>query len=142
MKIVFLDVDGVLNKNNTKERIPYMNTSFTGLDPQCLKVFKDWLKEKEETKIILSSTWRHIEVFKEALNAAGIHWIAETPRDQNRGLEIDSVLSKGYIDKYAILDDLGHSEFLRYQRRYLVQTSPVRGIEPKKIKKLNEILYG
>lgn len=141
MKAVFLDIDGVLNKNNTKEMFSYMNSEFQSLDPRLLKIFMDWYNTVD-VKIVLSSTWRNVWKCREILRDNGIDWVAETPRDKTRGLEIDQILSKGWIDKYVILDDLGTSEFLKYQRRYLVQTSPFHGIETKKIKKMNEILYG
>lgn len=59
MRIVFLDCDGVLNNSHTSTHIP--NTCYVGLDDALMKNFKilmDKSNEEEETKIVLSSSWR------------------------------------------------------------------------------------
>lgn len=152
MKVLFLDIDGVLNKNNTKEfiKIPNCDTLWTGLDTKLLELFMKWKEDHPFVNIVLSSTWRNFDDFRMELNKNGIFWHDETPRLAQRqptdpmkycrGHEIQEVLDKGYISKYVILDDLGPTEFLKKQRQYLVQTSPYLGITDKKIKRINEIL--
>lgn len=152
MKVLFLDIDGVLNKNNTKEyiKLPKIDTHWTGIDQNLLKLFLEWKQAHPFVNVVLSSDWRKFDDFRMELNKNGIFWHDETPRraqkipvnpiDYCRGHEIQEVLDKGYITKYAILDDMGPTEFLKKQRRFLVQTSPFLGITQKKIKKINEIL--
>lgn len=143
MRVIFLDVDGVLNKNNTKEYFWMMNEKFTGLDMKLVKLLQDYLKTVD-ARIILSSSWRNFETGKMILQAAGITWYKTTPHRgfKLRGQEIQAILDEGEVTKYVILDDFGHLEFLKHQRRYLIQTSPVHGLIPKNIKKIDEILYG
>lgn len=138
MKVIFLDIDGVLNNSYTKEKLW---NGFDGIHPRLRDMFLDWIKGKD-IQIVLSSTWRHGRDYMRHLNEQGITWITTTGGHNaaGRGWEIQEVLDYGYIDKYAILDDLSPSEFLKKQRPYVVQTSFIRGLEPKKLKKLEKIL--
>jgi hypothetical protein len=54
MKVIFLDIDGVLNSTNTPNprKFPYM------VDPKLLKRFKRLL-QRAGAKVVLSSTWRY-----------------------------------------------------------------------------------
>lgn len=53
MKIIFLDVDGVLNCRGTKARCE----GFTGIDKAKVALLKE-LVDATNAKIVLSSTWR------------------------------------------------------------------------------------
>ena len=149
-KLLFLDVDGVLNKNNTVERLksPHAPDDFpgyTGLDKRLLDLFLPWLNARDY-KIVLSSTWRSEEYSRQALNDAGIHWIGMTGyghRERRRGYDIREYLDANRCwDCYAILDDLGPYEFLPDQRRYLVQTSFVHGVTQKHLDRVDKLLGG
>lgn len=137
-KVIFLDIDGVLNNAHTKEKLW---NGFDGLSVRLRDMFLEWLKDKP-IDIVLSSTWRQGKDYMDHLNEQGINWITTTGQvdGRGRGWEIQEVLDFGYIDRYAILDDLSPSEFLKHQRSFVVQTSYVKGLEPKKLKKLEEIL--
>ena len=54
MKVIFLDIDGVLNCKNTPNprKFPYI------VDPKLLKRFKRLL-QCTGAKVVLSSTWRY-----------------------------------------------------------------------------------
>ncbi len=55
MRIIFLDVDGVLNCSSTKERFQ----GFIGIDDRFAKTFASLVKksrEDEPTEIVLSSS--------------------------------------------------------------------------------------
>lgn len=53
MKIIFLDVDGVLNNESTTESCRF----YTGIDPVCLSRLKN-LVDVSGAKIVLTSTWK------------------------------------------------------------------------------------
>lgn len=139
-KLIFLDVDGVLNRDSTKEKV----NDFCGVDTALAKLFVDWYKQRDY-QIILSSTWRLVSAFgdfKGELNRNDIYWIDETPelKGVSRGHEIEASIQKHKPDLYVILDDMGPSEFLKHQRARLVQTSGSKGLEPKKLVKMDELL--
>ena len=58
MKIIFLDIDGVLNRDSTKEKF----RDFTGVDVYLTNKFLTWLEGKDYD-VVLSSTWRFEESF-------------------------------------------------------------------------------
>lgn len=143
MNIVFLDIDGVLNNNDTKERCGW----FLGVDKFLAKKFTDWQK-KRGVDVVLSSTWRLHKDMWPHLKEAGIEWIDVTPSISHpnaiRGDEIDTWLQKqvdpisgrNEIGRYAILDD--NPWFLPEQDKFFVQT--IDGIKDEDFIKLDEIL--
>jgi hypothetical protein len=150
-RVLFLDVDGVLNKNNTKERIPTVFGDFTGLDAVLIKRFTHWIRHNPTVDVVLSSSWRLDErydgAFTKALNAAGITWIDKTCRIAaaldygTRGLEINKWLTEhSEYTKIAILDDMGPVYFNPVQR-YLVQTDDRHGLTARNLQRV-EVLLG
>lgn len=143
MKVLFLDIDGVLNCDSTKEKI----NLFTGLDTRLLNKFLTWAKDKPDLAVVLSSTWRTKEDFWPYLRERGLSWIDITPdhskhaigEDRTRGAEVLSWLSKHpEVTHYALLDD--SQDFHAQQLPYFVQTSPKHGLRDKNLTKLNKIL--
>lgn len=55
MKVIFLDIDGVLNWVGSKDRI----CGFVGLDPTRIERFNRIIEAHPDAKIVVSSTWRH-----------------------------------------------------------------------------------
>lgn len=125
MKVVFLDIDGVLNTSNTFERVYYSfkNNGKKELEIDSFRL--EYLKQiidKTDAKIVLSSTWRRFfkkldnkilptnekgKLFYEMLNSYGIqiYDILSFESDMNReGLIIDW-LSKNEVDSFIIIDD-------------------------------------
>jgi len=135
MKLLFLDIDGVLNCGTTKERW----NGLTGIDRRLVSMFLEWLSGKD-VGIVLSSTWRLYDDTKGHLTAAGLSWIGQTPKLRAiRGHEIAQFLNETPgVGAYAILDDC--SDMLPAQLPFLVQTSPVHGLRKRNFAKLNRIL--
>jgi hypothetical protein len=138
MKLLFLDIDGVLNNARTQAR---SKTGFLGLDPKLVKRFLDWLPG--DVSVVLSSTWRTYDVMKQEVRDAGIHFRGETAvrEDGNRGLEIKEFLSDFEdVNEYAILDDNDWNIQAIYPGHF-VQTDGRYGLQDKDLNKLNEILH-
>lgn len=140
MNTIFLDIDGVLNNDYTKERF----AGFTGIDKRLCKMFLDWF-DKDKYQIVLSSSWRIPSAygdFLQELRDNGLSWVEETPhlKGLRRGLEIQCSIEELSIEKYVILDDMGPSEFLKHQRPFLVQTSPIHGLRLKNLNKIEQII--
>ncbi len=67
MRVIFLDCDGVLNDLETKERL----FGFIGLDHKLLdklKILYDTSNSEEETRIVVSSSWRMDEIYNREEN--------------------------------------------------------------------------
>jgi hypothetical protein len=141
MKVLFLDIDGVLNCESTKEKVggngPYR--SMHGLDTRLLKLFLDWLRAHPEVMVVLSSTWRLEPEMVVIIDRAGIPLVSATRNLRNRREEIDDFLRRGPgITHYAILDDI--AQFSAAQQPHFVQTSYVHGLRDKDLRRVEGIL--
>lgn len=126
--ILFLDIDGVLNCEKTWRTCDEM------IDADCLRRLLS-LIERNNAKIVLSSSWRGIPRLEERLVRAGMsaHLIGRTPRlyteDRIRGDEIAQWLEvaasgEPFHDRpinYVIVDD--DSDMRPEQKSRFVQTS-------------------
>ena len=158
MKILFLDVDGVLNsglfyktrfRENKSTPMSYMDD----FDPIPMAILKEIIY-MTGCNIVLSSTWRYPEddfdKVQYALNAYGIEKdiLDKTPRmpagiHSRRGIGIEMWLSSNKhrdIESYLILDD--NSGMLECQLPYFVKTSWEEGLREEHIDKCISILNG
>ena len=110
MKIIFLDMDGVLNSELTFRNNP---TVIDPVDPEMVKQLNRIVKETG-ARLVLSSTWRKGYLWPSRLADAGIdlnNFVGITPGSDKgfRGDEVNSWLEYANhflsIEKYAILDD-------------------------------------
>ena len=125
MKIIFLDIDGVLNTSTNGDDAfgDIYNNSFV----ENLKILVD----KTGAKIVCSSSWRHMvrKIFEGRQYDLEIYDITpdfslyeETRNQPNiRGREIAYWLEGKKIEKYVILDD--RNDFLPTQLSNWVNTS-------------------
>ncbi len=121
MRIIFLDVDGVLNNCGTRER---SNRGMIGVDPKKVRLLKN-LQEASGARIVLSSTWREewepsyedcgpdgkylsdslanggVEVFDKIPGWSGIH----------RGEEIRQYAKQCGCRSFLVLDDQKFPDF-------------------------------
>jgi hypothetical protein len=131
MKVLFLDIDGVLNRIGTKER----HRGFIGIDLELVPLFERII-ESTGVKVVLSSTWRLSETWREDLERCGLNTDAMIDRTPHmpipgglesceRGKEIAAWLAEHpEVNHYAILDD--HDDMLPGQP--LFQTSWLTGL--------------
>ena len=134
MKIIFLDIDGVLNTYSTI-------CEGVNWEPSLVKILKRIITETG-VKIVLSSTWRKIDRYCNIIkNDMKIDYIDKTPELwQKRGIEIQEWLDKNpNVEKFIILDD---DSDMVHLMSYLLQTDGEFGltneIADKAIKILNE----
>ena len=125
MKIIFLDVDGVLNTTNTfiKRKIIKQKTGYYILEIDDFRL--QYLKEivdKSNSKIVLTSTWRMnfkkennkiiplTNKAKELQNkfkeyGIDIYDITILDKNRNREKEIKEWLNNNNVENFVILDD-------------------------------------
>lgn len=132
MKVLFLDIDGVLNRKGTMERCGH----FLGVDRQLSGKLLDWLKDRD-VSIVLSSTWRlHPEMW-DHLNEAGIRWVDITPDIGARRQEIRYWLNQHpEVTKWAAIDDM----VLSALDEHWVKTDTDTGITDDHLTRLSELL--
>jgi HAD domain in Swiss Army Knife RNA repair proteins len=103
MKVIFLDIDGVLNCKNTPNprKFPYI------VDPKLLKRFKRLL-QCTGAKVVLSSTWRY--------DPAGLfsakHWgipfidvIPDMPKRPRRDEVLAWLKTHPKVKRFVVIDD-------------------------------------
>ena len=116
-KIIFLDVDGVLNHKECWKHRPALSHPSIVFGKECVEQLNRIIKETN-AKLVISSTWRLYKDHYDALvneEISGIkgEFIGETPdllpditRETSRGLEIKEWLKEfGEPCKFIILDD-------------------------------------
>lgn len=119
MKVLFLDVDGVLNT--------YGNGSLYTLNKNKMHMLSYIIKQTK-AEIVISSTWRldpfAMSRLSKRLNYKNARIYGVTPRSPTgfRGQEIRSWLREHpEVSKYCILDD-DDDDFFEDQKEFFVQT--------------------
>lgn len=152
-KVIFLDIDGVLNDDNTPSRT---KNHYIFVDESKILLLKK-IVDATQAKIVLSSTWRYhrndsqfngdfLEL-KEALAAHGLEFYSFTPEEvtgRKRGMEIKSWLTThSEVEQFVILDD----ELFDYERRGLLHRVVITdfgdgGLKEEHVQDAIEILNG
>ncbi len=102
MKVIFLDVDGVINCQYTTQSYG----GFIGIDPY-MAILVDRILQATGAKIVLSSTWRLDKNSRDEVSKF-VDFIDFTPdiAHEVRWKEVSQYLSTHQdIEKFAVLDD-------------------------------------
>ena len=140
-KIIFLDIDGVLNCKNTfkekkEERVFYnkflekndfnlAKISMCDIDFEKLELLK-YIVLETNAKIVISSSWKKLRYYlliEELLINKGIPIIGATPYINNkRGTEIRKYLSENEVNDFIIIDDEIFNDYDDELINHLVKT--------------------
>ena len=141
MKVIFLDIDGVLNTSGYysfayQKNFKVRDNNGTIFDPECIKNLNE-ITDRTGAKIVISSAWRTlgIQKLKQIFSDRGItgEIIDCTPIGTIddlffcRGQEIEHWLTyNGFPEKVAVLDDQSLGK--NYKWKYFFQTDATSGI--------------
>lgn len=162
MKVIFLDIDGVLNtgiyaihyfdickhfglsRKGAKDLRHGLRDEFgSHFDNRCVQLL-EYIIEETGAKIVISSTWRGSgeEVMKSLWEKRKLpgEVIGITPflNNSDRGYEIERWLKYNEVDNYVIIDD--DSDMLPEQSDSFVQTDGEYGLTLKDANKVIDIL--
>lgn len=133
MKVIFLDVDGVLYSNEyIVERTHAIGRKLhldERLDDDCINILKQ-LVDITGAKIVVTSSWKisDLDILTYRLKQHGVEIYDVTKNyGDERGREIREWLSKTQVSKYVIIDDDIFKDFDDEQLQYLVQPSMYHG---------------
>lgn len=143
-KIVFLDIDGVINSHRSciafggypHEVVGFHRAMF---DEVALALIRGIVK-KAEAAVVLSSSWRTTHGYQEIAAALELPIIDRTPSLLGeRGKEIAAwLVAHPEVECYAIIDD--NSDMLPEQMPFFVHTSMYDGFAWKDAEKLAGLL--
>lgn len=158
MKVIFLDIDGVLNYTQwyVSDRNPgNLNGEEGDIDPLCAERVNR-ICEETGAKIVLSSDWRiSWPCCIDRIEKGGIKhgliidktpehmWVEHVTQDfldfTSRGSEIDDWLSQHpECDRYVILDD--RKDFTEEQQPNYIHVNSMRGLDDDDVKFAIQIL--
>lgn len=154
MKVIFLDIDGVLNSDRSIFALPMreifpgeyrLNYLLSKADPVAIAILNKIIKETG-AKIVVSSANRKVLGFdgvKQALLLMGVEGevIGVTgTTGGNRGTEIQEWLDNNEVEAYVIIDD--SSDMLEEQMQNFVRVDPSCGLAFPDMRKAIHILTG
>lgn len=116
-RVIFLDIDGVLNSTRWWREREYVSWTDEQIDPRAVAILNQ-IAPPEKTRIVVSSTWRLMGLDRvcDVLKRVGVlaRVVGVTPdlwREPNnhRGIEIASWLHDHgrHIGAYVVIDDDG-----------------------------------
>lgn len=125
MKILFLDIDGVVNKQDNFN--PAFTDNIYPIDSYCAFLVGR-IQLQTGCEVVLSSSWRHHPEGVQNVSERVVRLLDKTPTsDKYRGDEIQMWLDKHpEVDKYAILDD--DMDFYAYQAPNYFKTTFEEGL--------------
>jgi len=103
MKVIFLDIDGVLNcaKTPNPRKLPYV------VDPKLLRRFER-LVERTKAKVVLASTWRYDPAGRFSARHWGIHFtdvIPDMPGKPRRNEILAWLRHHPRVKRFVVIDD-------------------------------------
>lgn len=144
MKILFLDIDGVINQFGEKPtpqnwvEDKYGERHLVCYEPEKVYMI-NLITDRTGAKVVISSSWRHMPDWEECMKVMGIlNVIDRTPKysdhkkygcayeELSRGHNIQDWLDEHDVERYAIIDD--SSDMLKSQLPNLFRTSEFTGI--------------
>lgn len=146
MKIIFLDVDGVLNNLLWARRMFDEGVNVFAkdmLEYRAIELLKRII-DATGADVVITSTWRMRAVqmthLLDQLARFDIYPIAVTPRlNTDRGDEISAWMQHYDVESYVILDD---DSDMDEHMDHLVQTSFEHGLQREHVERAIEILNG
>ena len=156
MKYIFLDVDGVLNNEDTNESNP---SGYVGVSMELVRNLSKIVKSTG-AKIILTSDWKQgwsellfccdddVSYLLDKLRKCGLRIHNRTYDEKledyfytDRGAGIRNFLdSCEDVEGYVIIDDHIFSDFDKEQKLHFVHTDSKKGLTEDDVKKAMEIL--
>jgi len=135
MKVIFLDIDGVLNSREYDAKCSITGGDLTAPSPKLVVRLLGVVQETG-AQLVVTSTWRFFPDYVEALMAAGLPIVGATPRGDAFGTRaaeiagwiVEHQLEYGNGDglTFAIVDDEADAG-IGFESRF-VQTDPRVGL--------------
>lgn len=147
MKVLLIDVDGVLNNDNTNATAP---SGAMGVSDSKIKLLKQ-IVDATGAKVVLCSSWKndidgkdYNYLSNKLYHKGGIKIYSQTPNisSSRRGLEISAWLAQHpEVTNWVVIDDIRFSDYDRREfAQHLVITNTKYGLIENDVEKAIEIL--
>ena len=150
MRVIFLDIDGVLNQCDWQE-----GNGCPAIHPECVKQLNKLL-EATRAKIVVISNWRHQlnrgdmtpEGFAFMLRTHGVKYAKiigatgeQRTRERHRGLMVTRWLRRHpEVTSFVVLDDLPEGREPEWVEERIVHVDGARGLTAREVRKAIELL--
>ena len=146
MKVIFLDIDGVLNSYKFSKTLENHENLFYGMeiDPFSLELFTNLLKNNASIKVVISSSWRDslsLYQFKELFKSFQDQIIDMTSSDVDKAKSIELWVKTHKINEFVILDDDVLFDLDHGFNKKQIKTSPNLGISHEHINQIKILLH-
>lgn len=139
-KIIFLDIDGVLNSEEYFKTLPPVSTELDDIDESKVQLLKE-IVDRTEVQLVLSSTWRELshgdtencnKIYSyliNTLNKYDLSIVAETPildhcRPKEIAIWIDENIGHDGMVFVSLDDDFSEERYKEYEiEDCLIKTS-------------------
>lgn len=144
MKVLFLDIDGVLNSSRSATAFKGFPHGFGKSDMERFDMVAVNLIRRlcrvTGCRVVLSSTWRILHTVHECANGLDLPIFDATTKDGgHRGTQIQTWLDAHQeVTQYAIVDD--DSDMLESQLPFFVRTSHADGLSYANYEALERLL--
>lgn len=152
-KVIFLDIDGVLNDATTDVRTPCY---CMGIDTEKVKILRE-IVEETGAEIVLTSTWKsEWDILLENRSADGLYLdrilaaenlqifdkTEDKVRDRGQGIR-NWLAQHPEVEKWVVLDDEVFPDFKEFDiMPHLVKTQFIFGLTPEHVSFCVEMLNG
>lgn len=140
MKLLFLDVDGVLNStkfsneltNDKLEKYKSLSFPLDSFDYRAIELV-NYIIDNTDSKLVISSDWRFDDELEPCLKYHGLKYdiYGKTPYDKHyrRNIEIETFIlnEKNNVESYCIIDDID-DWFNDEQLKHMIKTSISEGL--------------
>ena len=155
MKIIFLDIDGVLNSSDYRKRLGIQYFSEI-IDRRKMPLLKN-IVDATDAKIVLSTSWRKFwsegesqldpvgQYINDVFAENGLTVYSKTPvmEESGRNAEIKAWLDgKWYVDNYVILDDKDFSWSPELRTHFIRSDLNGDGLEGVQAQETIDVLNG
>lgn len=148
IKVIFLDIDGVLNnrefytKRSQDERVNKLSHPLDEFDPDCVERMNQ-IVEATNAKVVISSDWRFTIGIENIFKEVGLNFeiYGKTPyRYGLRYEEIHEWLDKHTeVEDYVIIDDIEFQNFKSEGERF-IHTNDEYGLTECKKREIIKVL--
>lgn len=144
-KIIFLDIDGVLNSHLFDLKSSFIDSDNPQIDPSTIELLNDILLEDKSIFIIISSSWsesKTLTELRQLLEKNGLipnRVCGKINYRKGKRESIHDVIEKFNLKTFCVIDDDWLFNLNDFCQKYFIKTSFHEGLKEKHINIIREL---